>query len=205
MRNSYPLGHEAALRDQYFVAQMTEPDDYLHTALDYDPVVPSLLLQKNYVAAAPGTIGYKRTVLDALTIMQLQPAASVSFRMAVYVDATARYSSGGVAVTPRSLRPGWVSGTDPAAELVVYQGSYDDVNAAHVEVSLPGSTYRKVQPAVIPASEGLMTTYDFQGKVWLDRVGSVLVFIFLDDPPGTTPGTFDWSLTFYEEPLPRGV
>lgn len=190
-RQRYDLSHEAAGDLLYFVGH-PDPDHYIAGDTDFYHETPVILFQKN------STANTRRTILKSLWFGQLEPVASSVIRVGIWIDPLARFSSGGALLTPTSVRPGWTAAGHKAAEVTVYHGSPGGVGgiAELVATGLQANT-RKLRPWTIPASGGNGTLFEFEGELYLDRVGSILIYVWTDDV-SALPITFDWSAEFVE-------
>src|SRR3990167_2157257 len=205
MRASYGSSRfETVIRDQFFVATPEGVGtglDRLRSDLQFNEEVPSIIVAKNLTSAT----GTRRTVLNNITFNQIGVVADDNIRVDVFIDPTYRYTSGGVEITPRSNRPGWVNNVanNPLAEAEVYYGnpaSYGGI--AEILCSAANVNTRHVQPLVIQAADGGNFSIDFSGEVFIDLVGTVLIYIRVDEE-ATVNSDLTFALTFTEERLPR--
>lgn len=176
--------------DVLFTCAQPDPDHYIGGGIDFDETIPVLAFVK--------TGGARRTILKEFSICQVEPVAAAVVCVAVVVDPANRYSSGGAALEPFSNRPGWVSGTDAAAETVVYHGSAGAVGGiAEIAATPATASTRRVKTWTAPASAGNVTYVMPEGEVFIDATGSILVYVWLDEP-SANPVIFKWDAQILE-------
>ena len=199
-RERHGLTHALALRDQFFIASGIDPDngDTFFGDFDLSEQVPVIIAAKNNAAAT------RRSVLKQLILTQRRVVSDAPLLLWTALDPTYRYGSGGVQVTPVSVRPQWTTaGTEHRAQLEVYYGSASDPGLASPELlaTAPNANTRWMHPIAIQAAEGLTQAIDLESELWVNAVGSVLFYLVAEDGATIAPESA-FQLSFVEEPLP---
>src|SRR3970040_2332670 len=102
MRGGFTVTHEAALRDDLWIANPQSPDnaDFFRADFDITPEIPQIILYK----AVAGT---RRSIARQLILQQAHVLADANAHIMIAVDPLARFSAGGTAAVAQSARPGW--------------------------------------------------------------------------------------------------
>jgi hypothetical protein len=127
----------------------------------------------------------KRLVLSRLTLVQTGTVAGGAVHVALVLDTTDRFASGGTAVTP--VNPNGHSSIASAATM------YD--NGSAITVSAAGAGTRLVLNDVVDADLNTVSSYDLEDAIITPVPGSFLVYAWA----ATTGPTFKWALEWYEE------
>src|SRR3990167_4444476 len=95
MRQYTDMSHEVQ-GDILFTATLPDPDHYIGGTVDFDETMPVIAFYRD---SATDT---RRTILKEFSICQVEPVASAVVCVAIVIDPTSRYVSGGEAITPFS-------------------------------------------------------------------------------------------------------
>ena len=190
MRQYADMSHEVQ-GDILFTATLPDPDHYIGGTVDFDETMPVLAFCR---ASATDT---RRTILKEFSICQVEPVASAVVCVAVVIDPTSRYVSGGEAITPFSNRPGWTS-LDAQATVSCRHGSAGGIGGIpEIACSAANVNTRRIKLWTAPASAGNVVYVVPEGEAYIDATGSILIYVWLDEP-STNPVAFKWDAQILE-------